>query len=107
MSEPSSPRLQQIFKLLEREPNDTLLLYGVGMEYKKLAAPTKAIEYFERVISVDPGYCYAYFQKAQVLESMGQNHHARQSYQDGIAAAKRIGDNHAQSELESALSMIE
>jgi tetratricopeptide (TPR) repeat protein len=102
----TSEKLQQLFKLLEREPNDTFLLYGVGMEYKKLGAPDKAIEHFDRVLKTDPNYCYAYYQKGQVLEQSGQADLARQTYQEGITAAKRAGDAHAQSELEAAMEMI-
>ena len=107
MSEITSPKLQQLFKMLEREPNDTFLLYGIGMEYKKLAAPARAIEYFDRVIQNDNGYCYAYFQKGQVFEQMGKTVQAKEAYADGIKAARRVGDAHAQSELQAALEMIQ
>jgi tetratricopeptide (TPR) repeat protein len=107
MPEPTSPKLQQLFKLLEREPRDTFLLYGIGMEYKKLGGAPKAIEYFDAALAVDSGYCYAYFQKGQVYEQLGQPEQARQSYRDGMAAAKRVNDAHALSELETALSMVQ
>jgi tetratricopeptide (TPR) repeat protein len=106
MPEVTSDKLQQLFKLLQREPNDTFLLYGLGMEYRKLGAPEKAIEFFDRVIATDPGYCYAYYQRGQVYERAGQIEQARRSYRDGIAAAGRAGDAHAQGELEAALEAI-
>src|SRR5262249_10778029 len=62
----TSDKLQQLFKMLDRQPRDAFLLYGLGMEYKKLGDPSKAIEYFDKVIEVDPNYCYAYYQKGQV-----------------------------------------
>ena len=107
MSEVTSPRLDQLFKMLEKQPQDTFLLYGIGMEYRKLKAAEKAIEYFDRVLGVDSAYCYAYFQKGQVYEQMGRNDQARGSYYQGIAAARKAGDAHAQGELEAALSMLE
>ena len=103
----TSDKLTQLFKLLQREPNDTFLLYGIGMEYKKLGALDKSIEYFDRTIQADQNYCYAYFQRGQVYEKSGESVKAKQSYQEGIAAARRVGDAHAQSELEGALSMVE
>ena len=106
MSEVNSEKLSQLFKLLAREPNDTFLLYGIGMEYKKLDALPSAIEYFDRVIATDAKYCYAYFQKGQVFEKMGQAEQAKQAYRDGIEAAKLASDAHAQSELEAALDMV-
>jgi Tfp pilus assembly protein PilF len=98
-AEPTSDKL--------REPKDSFLLYGVGMEYKKLGALEKAVEYFAQVIQNDPAYCYAYFQSAQTFERMGKSEDARRSYEAGIAAAKKAGDAHAQGELESALAMME
>lgn len=106
MAEHTSPKLQQLFKMLEREPSDTFLLYGIGMEHKKLDALPAAIGYFDRVIAIDPGYCYAYFQKGQTFEKMNELNQAKQAYRDGIVAAKQKGDAHAQSELEGALDMI-
>ena len=107
MSAITSDKLQKLFAMLEKQPKDTFLLYGIGMEYKKLGDAQRAIEYLDRTIAVDAGYCYAYFQKGQVLEISGDLPAAKQSYNEGIAAAKRVGDAHAQSELEGALSMID
>ena len=107
MPDITSEKLQHLVKLLAREPDETFLLYGIGMEYKKLGAMEKAIEYFNRVIGVDPGYCYAYYQLGQVCEQLGQTEQARQAYRNGIAAARRVGDAHAQSELSAAMETIE
>lgn len=105
MTEPSD-RLVQLQKMLEKAPRDTFLLYGIGMEHKKRGAFDEAIRSFTDVVAVDPGYCYAYYQRAQVYEQMGDVGAAKQSYLDGIAAAKRVGDAHALSELETALAMV-
>ena len=107
MSQPPSQRLQQLQKMLEREPNDAFVLYGIGLEHKKANNPTGAIEYLERAIRADPGYCYAYFQRGQVYESMGEIESAKSAYREGIEAARKKADDHARSELEGALSMLE
>lgn len=103
---PAANRLEQLQLMLQKSPCDTFLLYGIAMEHKKLGALEKAVESFDAVLAVDPGYCYAYYQRAQVQEQMGQVAAAKQSYLDGIAAAKRVGDAHALSELETALAMV-
>lgn len=105
MTEPSD-RLVQLQKMLEKAPRDTFLLYGIGMEHKKSGALEKAIDSFNAVLAVDPGYCYAYYQRAQTYEQMGNMEAAKQTYLEGIAAAKRVGDAHALSELETALAMV-
>jgi tetratricopeptide (TPR) repeat protein len=102
-----SDKLEKLYAMLAKQPSDPFLLYGIAMEHKKLSEPTKAIEFLDRTIQADQNYCYAYYQRGQILESMGDAVAAAQSYNDGIAAAKRAGDAHAQSELESALAMVQ
>jgi Flp pilus assembly protein TadD len=107
MQQAPGPRLQQLQKMLEREPNDTFLLYGLALEHKKLNDPSAAIEHLNRVIQLDPGYCYAYHQRGLILESLGETESAKRSYRQGIEAAIKKGDDHARGEMEGALSMLE
>jgi tetratricopeptide (TPR) repeat protein len=100
-------RLQQLVVMLERQPRDPFLLYGIGMEHKKAGDLPKSLEYLRRVIEVDPNYCYAYYQQGQVLEQQGDTDAARSAYGAGIEAARRANDAHAQGELESALALLE
>ena len=93
--------------MLERQPRDAFLLYAMGMEHKKLGDLPKAIELYSRTIEVDPNYCYAYYQRGQSFEQQGDVASAKQSYQNGIEAARRTNDEHAKSELEMALQLLE
>jgi tetratricopeptide (TPR) repeat protein len=104
---PTNDRLAKLQQMLAREPNDTFLLYGIALEHKKLSEPAKAIEFLDRVVELDPGYCYAYHQKGLVFESNGDLDAAKASYRAGIEAARAKGDTHAQGEIEAALAMIE
>jgi predicted Zn-dependent protease len=99
-------RLEQLQAMLQKEPSDPFLLYGIAMEYKKQNNPASAIDYFNRTLAADPSYCYAYFQSGQVHESTGDTDAARKAYQDGIAAAQKKGDAHAMSEISGALDML-
>jgi tetratricopeptide (TPR) repeat protein len=100
-------RLEQLQKMLEREPNDTFLLYGLAMEHKKSGDADQALQLLEKVVQLDPGHGYAFFQRGQIEESRGDMTAAKKAYSDGIIAATKSGDSHARSELEGALSMIE
>jgi tetratricopeptide (TPR) repeat protein len=100
-------RLQKLLEMLDKQPNDPFVLYGIALEHKKAGDFPQSIDFLNRTLSADPGYCYAYFQKGQVFEEMGQTDDARQAYRDGIAAASKKGDGHARGELEGALMMIE
>jgi tetratricopeptide (TPR) repeat protein len=99
-------RLVQLLAMLEKEPNDPFLLYGIAMEYKKQNNLITALEYFSRTLSADAGYCYAYFQMGQVNESTGDIAAAKKAYNDGIIAARKKGDAHAESEISGALDML-
>jgi tetratricopeptide (TPR) repeat protein len=99
--------MQQLHALLEKAPDDAFLLYGIGLEHKKAAEPEKAIEYLNRTIAVDAKYCYAYYQKGQIYESVRDFDAARGAYQAGLSAAKTAGDAHAASEIEAALDALD
>jgi Tfp pilus assembly protein PilF len=101
-----STRMEQLEGMLAKEPNDTFLLYGLGLECKKADQPEQALEYLQRVIVLDPGYCYAYHQMGLIYESMENADAARSAYRAGIDAARKKGDAHAQGEIEAALMMI-
>jgi tetratricopeptide (TPR) repeat protein len=103
----TSDRLTKLQQLLERDPNDPFVLYGIALEHKKLGDAKTAIEFLDRTISADAGYCYAYFQKGQIQESLGEASAAKETYEAGIAAARTKGDAHAESEIAGALSMLE
>jgi Tfp pilus assembly protein PilF len=103
----TSDRLQKLQSMLERQPNDTFLLYGIAMEHKKLGDASAALEFLERVLSLDPNYCYAYHQRGLIHESAGDLEAARKAYQDGVAASARAGDLHAKGEIEAALALLE
>jgi len=99
-------RLAKLLEMLGKQPGDAFLLYGAALEYKKAGDYPTAIEYLERVLRVDPGYCYAYFQRGQVHEAAGDVEGARRAYREGIEAAVKKGDAHARDEIEAALAMI-
>jgi Tfp pilus assembly protein PilF len=99
--------MQKLRGMLEKSPDDTFLLYAMAMEFKKSGDSGSAIEYFDKVIQRDWGYCYAYHQKGQILESRGEAEAARQAYREGIDAAVRKGDAHAREEIAAALACIE
>lgn len=100
-------RLDKLKAMLEKSPGDTFLLYAVTLEYRKLGDTPSALDYLDQVIQHDWGYCYAYHQKGQILETKGDFDAARQVYQQGIEAARRKGDQHAAQEIAAALELIQ
>ena len=107
VSPATTPRMRQLQQMLQRQPDDPFLLYGLAMEHKKAEEPARALEYFGKVLQRDPNYCYAYYQRAQVHESLGDADAARQALREGLQAADRCGDGHARQEIEAALALLE
>ena len=103
----ATPRMRQLQNMLQRQPDDPFLLYGMAMEHKKAGDAGKALEYFDHVLRRDPNYCYAYYQRAQVHELQGNVEAARRSLREGLEAARHSGDAHALSEIEAALALLE
>jgi len=100
-------RLEKLRLMLEKSPGDTFLLYAIALEHRKSGDAKSALEFLDRVIQHDWGYCYAYHQKGQILESSGDLPAAREAYRQGMDAAARKGDQHAGQEIAAALAMIE
>ena len=102
-----SERMLKLREMLEKSPGDAFLLYALAMECKKSGDSGTALDYLDKTIQHDWGYCYAYFQKGQILETRGEVEAAKQAYLAGIDAAGRKGDAHAREEITSALAAIE
>ena len=100
------PRLDQLHKLLEKTPTDPFLTYGIALEHKKAAEYETAVQWLDKTIQNDADYCYAYYQKGQVLEQLGRTDDAKAAYQAGIAASRRAGDAHAEGEIAGAMEML-
>ena len=103
----TTDRLEKLQAMLAKDASDPFLLFAVGMEYKKLKQTPQAVEWFRKTLAKDPGYCVAYHQAALAYEDAGEIELAKTTYREGIAAARKKGDNHAAEEMEAALSMIE
>jgi len=100
------PKLDQLLELLKSEPDDAFLRYGVAMEYQKAKQHDKAIAEFEELSRRNPDYVAGYFMWGRSLEQNGDVAGARTIYKRGIEVARKVGDNHAASEINEALEML-
>ena len=100
-------RMAELQRLLEREPNDPFLRYGIAMEHKKAGRFDEALDWFKRTLEVEATYCYAYYQQAQIHEERGDADAAKAIYEKGIAAAEGCNDAHAAEEMRAALDVLE
>ena len=99
-------RISTLNEILEQDPNNTFARYGLAIEYGNSGQTERALEEFGKLLSSNPDYAAGYFMAAQTLVKANRAQEAKQMLQGGIAAAKRKGDSHAQSEMQAMLEEI-
>jgi len=95
-------RIQKLLDFLKASPNDNFLKHALALEYIKINNTSKAKELFLEILTVNPDYIGSYYHLAKLLEQTGEKENAIIWYEKGMAEAKKAGDNHAYSELQSA-----
>ena len=100
-------RLESLFNLLKKEPNDSFLLYAVALEYLSAGNYEEAEKYFKSLLTNDSKYVPAYMQYAQLKEKQDEIGSAKDLYKRGIQIAKETGDKHAAKEMEDFLDELE
>jgi tetratricopeptide (TPR) repeat protein len=103
----SSVRLEQLKVILEQDPRNTFARYALGMEYSSAGQTDAAIVEFRTLLEVDANYANAFFMGAQALQLAGRKEESIQWLRDGIACAERVGNRHAQSEMQTMLEELE
>jgi len=101
------PTLAQLLPLLESDPNDAFTRYAVAMAYAKEGKLAEALAQFAELKRRHPDYVPGYFMAGRTAEQSGDAPLAKQLYGEGIAAARRTGDRHAEGEISEALAMLE
>lgn len=94
-------RLQQLQRLLQVDPSDTFVLYGIAQEFAKQGDHTQACEYYDRCLAADPNYLYAYYHKAKSQLERDDSTSATTTLATGIEHAKTLRDAKALGELQS------
>ena len=100
-------RLSVLQSMLDEDPSDSFLLFAIAKEHEKQDDLTQAIEYYEKVVQNDSNYTGVYYHLAGALAEIGQKEKAIEIYKNGIEICKSVGDQHALSELKSALMNLE
>jgi predicted Zn-dependent protease len=102
----TSKRLDFLLKMTSGGNDDPFVWYGLAMEYRSLRRFDEALSTFEALRARTPDYVPMYLMCGQMLESMGRAEEARGWLSSGIENARKKGDTHAVSELESALATL-
>lgn len=94
-------RLQKLLDFLENEPNDPFLKYAIATEYLSQNDLNKALFYFDDLLTQHPDYVGTYYHAGRLYERLDRKSEAVEIYQNGMKIARKAGDNHAYSELQT------
>ncbi len=100
------PTLEQLLPLLAAEPDDAFVRYAVAMAYAKEARLAEALREFAELLRRHPDYVAGYFMAGRTAKRNGDVAEAKRLFAEGIRAARRTGDRHAESEIAEALGML-
>ena len=93
-------------EFLKENPNDAFARYGLALEHVKGGDVEAGLREFKILLEKNPDYTAGYQMAGQTLASAGRTEEAIKMLSDGIACARRTGNNHAMSEMESLLQEI-
>lgn len=99
-----SDRARLLNEFLKENPNDAFARYGLALEYSKSGELEAALGEFNKLLELHPDYVPGYQMAAQTLLGAGRDQEGRSMLEKGIACAKRSGNLHAQSEMETMLA---
>jgi cytochrome c-type biogenesis protein CcmH/NrfG len=106
MSEQKKTRRQMLEEFVARKPGDAFSRYGLAMECMNSGDTAAAYAQFRALLEKSADYVPAYLMYAQMLSRESRTAEAKQVLTTGIATARKMGDQHAQSELESLLGEL-
>jgi hypothetical protein len=93
-------------KLIARGSTDPFVHYAHAMELRGLGRAEEALSAFQSVRERFPDYVPTYLMAGQLAAEQAAYARAREFLTAGLAAAKAAGDDHATSELSSALATL-
>jgi tetratricopeptide (TPR) repeat protein len=99
-------RVAMLKEILADNPNDLFAHYGLAMEYANAGDTAAALAEYEKIVALDPNYVPAYQMGGQLLLNLRRDEEARRWFDKGIAAARRTGNQHAESEMQGILETL-
>jgi predicted Zn-dependent protease len=96
-------RKEQLEAMLQDEPNDPFLHYGLAMEFVSENQDEEAVTRFRRLFTVAPEYVPAYLQAGQALLRLNRVVEAHEILNQGVAVARQQGDAHAAEEMQGLM----
>lgn len=99
--------LDRLEALLRTGHDSVQLRFGLATGYFRLADWVKAVEHASVAVNEDPDYSAAWRLLGKALVELGLVEEARGAFQNGLAAAKRRGDEQTAKELNVFLRRLD
>ena len=99
-------RIEQIKIFLKETPTDPFLNYALAIEFVAINEFKKAKEIFENLIKNNPDYSATYYHLGKLLIAENKKDDAIKVFETGINITRQNNEQHAASELISALNEI-
>ena len=85
-------RTEMFRKLLERDPNNPMVLYSLGSELFKEGSYSEARDYLRRAVENKPDYSVAYRMLGRAHYELREDAEAREIFAKGCEVATQNGD---------------
>jgi tetratricopeptide (TPR) repeat protein len=92
-------RIEKLNNMLSQHPGDPFLQHALALEHIKAGNDGAAKALFTGILEKDPDYVGSYYHLALLLIRDGAGEEAVRTCEQGLAACKRVGDDHAWREL--------
>jgi predicted Zn-dependent protease len=102
-----TPRIDMFRRLLERDPNNPMILYSLGNELFKERKYVEAREYLSRAVQNKPDYSVAYRTLGRTLYELREDAEARRVFARGREVAQRNGDLQTVREIDVFVRRLE
>ncbi len=103
----SDERIEALRKLLERNPADARVRFGLAAEYERLGRWRDAARELREYLAAAEDEGNAWGRLARVLRRLGSDDQARDAYRSGIDAATRHGHPSMAAEFEAELEELD
>ena len=100
-------KIAMLNEILAQNPTDAFARYGLAMEHASRGEFEAALAEFDLLLTQHPDYTAGYFMAAQTLAKAGRSDGAKSRLTEGIASARRTGNQHAQNEMQTMLDELE
>jgi len=103
----SEPRSETFRRLLQRDPDNPMVLYSLGNELFKEANFEEARVHLKKAVENKPDYSVAYRTLGRALYELQENEEARRVFEQGRQIAHDNGDLQTVKEIDVFMKRLE